>query len=162
MITAKVILVCGKICSGKSTYAQKLRKTEKAVILSVDEITLALFEPFLGERHEEITAKAQKYLFEKSLEIIETGISVILDWGFWTAESRRFAAEYYKARSVEYEFHYIDVSGKMWKNNIDKRNGDVLCGKTIAYYIDGGLEKKCQALFEPPDKKETDVWIEIG
>ena len=39
----KVIMTCGKICSGKSTYARKLRDEYKAVILSVDEITLALF-----------------------------------------------------------------------------------------------------------------------
>ena len=38
----KVIMTCGKICSGKSTYAQKLRLEYSAVILSVDEITLAL------------------------------------------------------------------------------------------------------------------------
>ncbi|HBI51921.1 MAG TPA: hypothetical protein DDX72_03970 [Ruminococcaceae bacterium] len=35
-------MTCGKICSGKSTLAQKLRLEYKAVILSVDDITLAL------------------------------------------------------------------------------------------------------------------------
>ena len=30
----KVIMTCGKICSGKSTYAQKLRLEYSAVILS--------------------------------------------------------------------------------------------------------------------------------
>ena len=33
----KVILICGKICSGKSYYAQKLSKTENAVVLSRSE-----------------------------------------------------------------------------------------------------------------------------
>ena len=36
---AKVYILCGKICSGKSTYSQQLRKDKKAVILSVDDIT---------------------------------------------------------------------------------------------------------------------------
>lgn len=40
---SKIYLICGKICSGKSTYSQKLRDEHKAVILSVDEITLVLF-----------------------------------------------------------------------------------------------------------------------
>lgn len=40
---AKVILICGKICSGKSTYAEQLRVQNNAVVLSTDEITLALF-----------------------------------------------------------------------------------------------------------------------
>ena len=32
---AKVIMTCGRICSGKSTYAQKLTNQHKAVVLSV-------------------------------------------------------------------------------------------------------------------------------
>ena len=39
---ARVFLVCGKLCSGKSICAETLKKEHKAVILSVDEITLAL------------------------------------------------------------------------------------------------------------------------
>lgn len=41
--TAKVILICGKRCSGKSTYAERLRDKNNAVILSVDEIMLGVF-----------------------------------------------------------------------------------------------------------------------
>ena len=40
---AKVIMTCGRICCGKTTYAQKLREERNAVILSIDEITLTLF-----------------------------------------------------------------------------------------------------------------------
>ena len=35
---AKVYLICGKLCCGKTTYAQKLCKENKAILLSVDEI----------------------------------------------------------------------------------------------------------------------------
>ena len=42
-IMAKVFLICGKICSGKSTYARKLMENRQAVLLSADEIMLALF-----------------------------------------------------------------------------------------------------------------------
>ena len=40
---AKVILICGKICSGKSYYARKLKEKEHAVILSRDEMTYVIF-----------------------------------------------------------------------------------------------------------------------
>ena len=39
---AKVLLICGKICCGKSTYAKKLKEENNAVILSVDEIMLSI------------------------------------------------------------------------------------------------------------------------
>jgi len=54
---AKIILICGKICSGKTTYAKNIMEKNKAVLLSVDEITLTLFGQHLGNRHEEIAEK---------------------------------------------------------------------------------------------------------
>lgn len=48
---AKVIMVCGKICSGKSTYAECLRKKNNAVLLSIDEIMLAMFGQHVGEMY---------------------------------------------------------------------------------------------------------------
>ena len=44
----KAILICGKICSGKSTYAARLKKETNAVLLSVDEIMLDLFGLYDG------------------------------------------------------------------------------------------------------------------
>ena len=35
-------LICGKICSGKTCYARRLKEKHGAVILSMDELTCAL------------------------------------------------------------------------------------------------------------------------
>ncbi len=158
---AKVIMTCGRICSGKSTYAEKLRVKEKAVILSVDEITLALFERNIGEKHDEYVEKAENYLFNKSLEIIDTGINVILDWGFWTKAERDFAKEFYRSHSVENEFHYIDISNEEWKKRIEKRNRLISEGKINAYYVDDGLMRKVDSIFEAPENEKMDVTITI-
>lgn len=80
----KVLIMCGKICSGKSTYAEKLKLENKAVILSVDELTLALFENQAGEKLDFYVEKLKEYFLKKSLDIVEAGADVILDWGFWT------------------------------------------------------------------------------
>ena len=45
----KVILICGKICGGKTTYAKSLIKANSAVLLSTDEITVALYGPDAGD-----------------------------------------------------------------------------------------------------------------
>lgn len=153
----KVILICGKICSGKSTYAEKLRVQEKAVLLSCDEITLALFDQNIGADHDAIVEKTQKYVYDKSVEIIETGINVILDWGFWTKEERDFAKQYYKCRNIVCEMHYVDISDETWKANLLKRNHSISEGKTSAYYVDDNLAEKFNSIFESPDKSELDV-----
>lgn len=157
---AKVIMTCGKICSGKSTYSEKLRKENKAVVLSVDEITLALFEQNVGEKHDEYVEKLEKYLFEKSLDIISVGVDVILDWGFWTKAERDYARAFYSQRNIDSEFHYIDVSKKNWHMRLDKRNREISDGKVHAYYVDDNLAEKFNSIFEYPDKAEIDVWVQ--
>lgn len=154
---AKVYLICGKICSGKSTYAEQLRVQNHAVLLSTDEITLALFGQHCGDKHDDYVEKTQNYLFNKSLELIEVGINVILDWGFWMKEERDYAREFYKSRNIECEFHYINISDETWNARLKKRNNAILAGTTSAYYIDDNLAEKFAAIFEVPCKEEFDV-----
>lgn len=154
---AKVILICGKICSGKSTYAEQLRIQNNAVVLSTDEITLALFGQHCGDKHDEYVERTQNYLFNKSLELIEVGINVILDWGFWLKEERDYAREFYNSRNIECEFHYIDISNATWKARLKKRNSEILAETTRAYYIDDNLADKFASIFEVPDADEIDV-----
>ena len=156
---SKVYMMCGKICSGKSTHAADLRKQHSAAVLSVDEITLALFGQDAGDMLDTYVARAEEYLYKKSLELIETGINVVLDWGFWTAEERAYAREFYGSRGIEYEFHFIDISDEEWYRRLDKRNADVLAGRSDAYYVDDGLAAKFQSIFERPERDEIDVWI---
>ena len=154
---AKVYLICGKICSGKSTYAEQLRIQNNAVLLSTDEITLALFGQHCGDNHDEYVERTQNYLFNKSLELIEVGINVILDWGFWLKEERDYAREFYNSRNIECEFHYINISDETWKARLKKRNSEVIAETTSAYYIDDNLAEKFAAIFEVPSEDEIDV-----
>lgn len=41
---AKIIAICGKICCGKTYYANQIKEKENAVILSCDELTKDLFD----------------------------------------------------------------------------------------------------------------------
>ena len=156
---AKVVLMCGKLCSGKSTHARSIREKEKAVILSVDEITLSLFGQDAGEKLDEYVSRLKAYLYDKSVEIAQTGIDVVLDWGFWTREERAFARAYYRARGIACELHYIEISDAEWEKRIEKRNRDILEKKDGAYYVDDGLKQKFASVFEPPAPEEADVWV---
>ena len=157
---AKVYILCGKICSGKSTYSQQLRKDKKAVILSVDDITLTLLGQNGGDTLDVFVEKLEHYFFQKSVEIVETGINVVLDWGFWTKTERDFAKQFYGSRGIEYEFHYISINDEEWYRRLEKRNKDVLEKKSDAYYVDEGLAEKFKSIFEIPGKDEIDVWVE--
>ena len=156
---AKVILICGKICCGKTTYAHTLCKQSKAVLLSVDEIMLAVFGQHAGDRHDEYAANTKEYLLEKSLELIKADIDVILDWGCWTRYEREEIRAFYRNKNIPFEMHYIDIDDNTWKARIEKRNQAVSDGKTSAYFIDENLAAKFAARFEIPNDAEIDMRI---
>ena len=155
---AKIILICGKICSGKTYYCKKLANDHNAVILSCDEIENELFHHELGEREDEVIKDIKRYLHKKASEIYLAGSNVILDWGFWSREEREQVSEYYKKQSIFYEWHYIDISIDEWYQNINSRNEAVLAGETTDYFVDDGLLGKLSSLFETPNREEVDVW----
>lgn len=47
-----------------------------------------------------------------------------------------------------------------WNRRIEKRNKDVMAGKTNAYYIVNELVSKWESIFEKPSRNEMDVWIQ--
>ncbi len=157
----KVLIMCGKICSGKSTYAEKLKLENKAVILSVDELTLALFENQAGEKLDFYVEKLKEYFLKKSLDIVEAGADVILDWGFWTKKERDYAREFYDSRNIRYQFYYMNVGIDEWKKRILKRNQEIKREQLEAYPIDKGLLSKVEKMFEEPDRKELKDMIII-
>ena len=163
MLMAKVIAVCGKICAGKSFYAQQIREWENAVILSCDELTKDLFDNNLGEKHDEMAMRIWQYFLKKSVEIVCAGCSVILDWGFWTAEKRSAVSDFFRSRNVCCEWHYIDVDDQTWKKNIEERNERIVRGEGGSdYFLDDGLMKKLLLQWEAPSKREIDVWYTLN
>lgn len=156
---AKVVMICGKICCGKSTYAHQLRIQHKAVILSADEIMLALLPPYLGDEHEKYVQKAENYLLAKAVELVETGIDVILDWGFWSKADREKTKAFFAGKNIDCRLHYLAVSDSEWQARLAKRNSAVAAGDPGAYFVDENLAKKCLARFETPQPEEVDLWI---
>lgn len=154
---AKVYLICGKLCCGKTTYSQKLCAENDVVLLSVDEMTLTVFGQNCGDKHDEYVLNAKKYLLSKSLELIDKNINIVLDWGFLTRKEREFAKDFYKSRGIDCELHYIDISDDVCKARIEKRNKAVLTDKTSAYYVDENLLDKFNSIFETPSEDEIDV-----
>lgn len=156
----KVIMTCGRICSGKSTYARKLKKELNGVILSVDELMLDILGRDTGDMHDEYVRRTENYLYRKSAEIVAAGSDVILDWGFWRKEQRSFARSFYAERGIICELHYISVSDGEWQRRIKKRNAEVAAGRCSDYFIDEGLAEKFRRLFEPPEAGEADLTID--
>ena len=151
--------MCGRICSGKSYYARKLAERLNAVILSTDELTWDLTDNAQGEGYDAFAARANRYLLKKACEIARAGAVVILDWGFWTREKRRDTKAYCSAQGVRTEWHYVEPGTEMWLNNIRERNERVKKTGGPDFYVDDGLLRKLESLWETPGNDEIDVKI---
>ena len=155
---AKVVLICGKICSGKSYYASKLKENMNAVVFSCDELIKDIFPYDLNRRHDEITSRVKPYLHRKASEVAKAGTNVVLDFGFWSNKEREEVSNFYADLNICFECHYIDISDKDWATNIEERNRRVTEGSSKDYYIDDGLLSKMNSLFEKPSKQKMSVW----
>ena len=154
----KVIIVCGKICSGKSYYSRKLKEELNAVIISPDEATYDLIKNEQGEFYNIFSDRLIKYLTKKVGEIAKAGVNVIFERGLWSKQERKNAREYYKNNGIECEIHYVCVDDETWKQNIAERNQRVLDGNGDSdFYLDEGLMKKLESKWEEPTDDEVDV-----
>ncbi len=157
---SKVYLICGKICSGKTTYSKKICSENNAILLSVDEIMLSLFDQCCGEKlHQEYEKRIKNYLFDKSFEFLEKGFDVVLDWGFWTKEERDYVKEFYESRNIECELHYIEISDEKWELQLSKRNKETLENKTKAYYLERNRALEFASRFKKPEDDEIDEFV---
>lgn len=158
----KIIAICGKICGGKSYYANELKNKENAVVLSCDELTSILFDNNLGDKHDEMSKRIWEYLLKKSCDIVSVGCNVILDWGFWSKNDRAFIKKYFFDKGINLEMHYIDVDDATWQKNISERNKKVLDGNGGSdFYLDDGLLQKLLGKWQTPDINEIDVWYKL-
>jgi len=153
------ILLCGRICAGKSTYAARLKQARGAVVLSCDRLMLTLFGQRLGSWHDGISERVRAYLLAQSVELLQAGLPVILDFGFWRRSDRLAADAFFRGQGFTPEWHYVEVPDAVWRRNIADRNASAAADETAGYAVDAALAEKCSRVFETPAREEMDVWI---
>lgn len=154
---AKIIFICGRLCSGKTTLARRLTAQKGTILLSCDEVTEIIFHKDLGERHDAVMQDVKKYLHMKAMDALRAGCDVVLDWGFWNRAERQAVRAQYAAAGYPQQWHYMAPSESRWRRNIEQRNAAVLAGTSPDYFVDEGLFNKLMANFEPPGEDEIDI-----
>ena len=155
---AKIYLICGKICSGKTFYSRELAAGTNAIILSCDELSRIIDRNVSvdSDKYDSIAKELKSYLLKRAAEIANHGVNVVLDWGFWTEKDRISTSEFFSENGCETEWHYLDVSDEQLRKNIEKRNASL---SESDYFVDEGLLEKCLSRFEAPGKESIDVRI---
>ena len=156
----KVILICGKIGSGKTVYAKKLAEQLHAVNISQDELMLGLFGPELYENepdeYEKYCSWVENYVKRKSGEAAKAGATVICENGFWSRSERDELRKFYADINVKCELHYIDTPEEQRLENIRCRNDEIRQNKSHFYLTN---DRDIDHYFEIPTEDEIDVRV---
>ena len=100
VITGSAHLIIGKLSSGKTTLAKRIAQTNNAVVLSCDELMLALHPVDSGFDYEDQLLRIKRYLLCLAPSILSTGTDVVLDWGFWIRSERDEVHDFFLAASL--------------------------------------------------------------
>jgi len=85
-----VYIICGFIGAGKTTFSRKLEKETSAIRITKDEWLVRIFGNSAPAREDyaEIDAKVTTLARDFAFQLIEKGVDVILDEGFWVKSQR--------------------------------------------------------------------------
>ena len=146
----KIILLIGKICVGKSTYARSLG----GMLISCDQLMQSMFPGGCGDQHDLLAERARKYLLGLARQCAEAGVTPVVDFGFWSPAMRQEAID--ALEGFELDWRYLDVPEDEWKHRIAKRNAAIQAGQADPsdYFVDDGLLEKVNNLFIPPTGEE--------
>ncbi len=150
----KIIMLIGRISSGKTTYARKVQAEENALRLSCDELMQIVFPEPMGDKYDVYSARCIRYLYHLGKQLAQGGANVVMDMGCWTKASRREAMEFFQG--VEVDWRYLNIPEDEWRRRIASRNAAVMEGRANMdeYLVDEGLLAKATAMFEPPEADE--------
>ncbi len=152
--TPTAYLLCGKIGSGKTVAARHIHEETGAVAFNLDQLMEPLFGQTLGrERHVKALAVCAEYAYSIADQILDSGVSVVMDFGFWTRAERRAASERFKGRDVV--FVYLAVSDDEQKQRINARNSSI--DRTYSFTTD--QLSFLNAFFEEPSDSEGLAFI---
>lgn len=121
---ATLHLICGKIAAGKSTLARSLANAPGTILIRED----AWLSELYGDRMQTLadyvafSAKLRSALEPHIVDLLRSGLSVVLDFPANTTELRRWMRRLFETAGCAHELHLLDVSDVICKERLRKRN----------------------------------------
>ena len=121
-----VYLICGFIGAGKTTFAKKLEVETGAVRVTKDEWSIRLIgnDPTIdgyAEWDQKIIGLSRDFAFY----LVEKGIDVIMDEGFWAKEEREELKRRIHAIGAKAVMYYVDTPIETIRERVVGRNNNL-------------------------------------
>ena len=121
-----VYLICGFVGAGKTTLAKKLEEKTGAVRITKDEWSIHFIgnDPAI-DGYTEWDAKITELSRNFAFQLVEKGIDVIIDEGFWEKETRAKMKKRIEALGAREVLYYLDTPIETIRERIVGRNSNL-------------------------------------
>jgi predicted kinase len=145
---SEIVLCVGKVCSGKSTFATRLKNNYGFHHFSSDEWMLHFYEPTDDRAlFDSRLTKCEEMIYRVAEQILGHGGSVVLDAGFWTRAQRQVVKNRFAGlnRTVSLVYFPIDLERQLVY--VERRNKERPDG---TYAFDRATIETLNGFFEEP------------
>lgn len=152
-----IYLILGNTGSGKTTYANQLKKETNGVIFSIDSWNNTLFladkkpEDGLAWFLERIE-RAETLILDLVTQLENAKTDAILDLGFSKLEHRAKFRKFAALHNYEIKTHFLDISKETRLNRVQKRNTEK--GNTFEFEVTQENFDFMETWFEKPTALE--------
>jgi len=120
-----VYLLCGFIGAGKTTFARRLEERTGAVRITKDEWLIRLIgnDPTV-DGYEDYDSKICGLSRDVAFQLVEKGIDVIIDEGFWAKEQRALLRRRIEEIGAEEVLYYLDTPIETIRERVARRSAN--------------------------------------
>jgi len=147
---ATLFLICGLPGSGKTVLAKQLERERRALRLTPDEWMESLFRTGYDE---DMRAAVEAVQWEIASRVLELGIDVVLDWGFWSRKERDEFRARARALGAKAVVRFLDVPVDGLWERITSRNEDL---PPATFHVQEADLRLWANSFEPPTPDELE------
>jgi len=123
----KVLICCGKICSGKTTFCKKIEKDHGVFVFNADEWMLHFFgeSPDCTVFHEQLD-KCISMIYSLAEKLLELNFDVAFYFGFWTIRDRQICLERFSKPGNDVKIVYFPIEDERQLENLNKRQSGTM------------------------------------
>lgn len=150
-------LLCGFTGAGKTTVAKQLERDIPALRFSPDEWMVKLYghnppAQDFRDYHDRVV----DLIWQHTLRLLDLGLDVVLDFGFWSRASRDAARARATAAGVPYRLYFLECSEEVMRRRVLNRSKEL---PADALWIDEAAFRLFKGRFEPLGEDEEHIRI---